>query len=282
MDDKSINNWDDDDLFGQTDMTTVDIVEAQIETYQKLTEIQPDDAKAHYELGEAYRDSINPLIAFTEDYGNETSDEIEAMKQSKHPKIRTVLEKARKAYRTAIAIKPYYAEAYSALGEVYHRIAQFDDAIQAFKQAIVLENKGRNNLARVYHRLGKQKFADGNYLRAIECYNNAIVTALKDDDNEMYYDLAVAYHDAGRYELAIWAYRRVRSTYNYPSDLFRRYPDLLYRLGAAYHKCSRFQDAVDAYQEAIYHQTAFEPLESPEWWDDVFKNKESATRHEPL
>ena len=67
-------------------MTTVDIVEAQIETYQKLTEIQPDDAKAHYELGEAYRDSINPLIAFTEDYGNETSDEIEAMKQSKHPK----------------------------------------------------------------------------------------------------------------------------------------------------------------------------------------------------
>ena len=139
---------------------------------------------------------------------------------------------------------------------MYHRIAQFDDAIQAFKQAIVLENKGRNNLARVYHRLGKQKFADGNYLRAIECYNNAIVTALKDDDNEMYYDLAVAYHDAGRYELAIWAYRRVRSTYNYPSDLFRRYPDLLYRLGAAYHKFSRFQDAVDAYQEAIYHQTA--------------------------
>ena len=131
-------------------------------------------------------------------------DEIEAMKQGKHPEVRAVLEKAIEAYRTAIEIKPHYADAYSALGEAYQWIGQFDDVIQAFKQAIVLDNKGRNNLAGVNHELGKQYFADGNYMRAIECYNNAIVTAFRDDHNEMYYDLAVAYHDAGRYELAIW------------------------------------------------------------------------------
>ena len=282
MDDKAIHDWDDDDVLDQTGMMTVDIVEACIEVYQKLTEIQPDDAKGFCELGKAYIGSIDPYITLSKDYGNETQDEYEAMKQDKHPAIRTILKKATQAYRTAIGIKPYHAEAYSALGEVYHRLGEFEEAIQAIKQAIVFGNIGRNNLARAYHQLGKQNFADRNYMRAIECYNNAIVTALKDDHYEMYYDLAVAYHDAGRYKLAIWAYRRVRSAYNYPSDLFRRYPDLLYRLGTACHKCSHYQDAVDAYEEAIYHQTAIEPLEYPEWWDDVFQNKDSASRNEPL
>ena len=177
MDDKSIHDWDDDDVLAQTGMMTVDIVEACIEVYQKLTEIQPDDAKAFYELGKAHIDSIDPYITLSRDYGDETQDEIEAMEQDRHPEIRTIFERATQAYHTAIRIKPHFAEALRALGEVYHRIGQFDDAIQAFKQAIVLDNKGRNNLARAYHQLGKQNFADGNYMRAIECYNNAIVTA---------------------------------------------------------------------------------------------------------
>ena len=78
MEDKEINDWDDSFLYDQTGIITVDIVEARIEIYQKLTEIQPDDAKAYYELGEAYRGSIDPYITLSEDYGNETQDEIEA------------------------------------------------------------------------------------------------------------------------------------------------------------------------------------------------------------
>lgn len=246
------------------DSAIAGIPDARIKTYQKLTEIQPSDAKAYYELGNAYSSWIDPFL---------TPGQIEEMEQDKE---------AIGAYRTAIGIKPDYADAYSRLATVYQRLGQFEEAIQALKQATVLDNTGRNNLARVYHQLGKQNFADGNYMRAIECYNNAIVTALKDDHNEMYYDLAVAYHDAGRYELAIWAYRRVKGAYSYPSDLFRRYPDLLYRLGTACHERGHYQDAVDAYQEAIYLQTAIEPLEYPEWWNDVFQNKNSASRNEPL
>lgn len=216
MEDKEINDWDDYILRDQAGINTVDIMEARIETYQKLTEIQPDNAMAFHELGKAYIDSINPYITMLEEYSNETRDEIEAMKQDKHLTIRTILEKATQAYHTAIKIKPHYAEAFHALGEVCHRLGQFEEAIQALKQAIVLDNKGRNNLARAYHQLGKQNYADGNYIPAIECYNNAIVTALKDDHNEMYYDLAVAYHNAGRYELAIWAYKRVKGAYRLP------------------------------------------------------------------
>ena len=273
------------------DSAIAGIPDARIKTYQKLTEIQPSDARAYYELGNAYSSWIDPFL---------TPGEIEEMEQDKE---------AIGAYRTAIGIKPDYADAYSRLATVYQRLGQCEDAIQAFQQAIVLDNKGRNNLASAYHQLGKQHFADGNYMRAIECYHNAIVTASRDYHNEMHYDLAVAYHDAGRYELAIWTYRRVRSAYNYPSDLFRRYPDLLYRLGTACHKCSCYQDAVDAYQEAIDYQTAMEeeyyqidlwnckdeyhkihssdPFEYPEfdypeWWEDVYQNLESASRNKPL
>ena len=297
MEGKEINDWDDSILYDQAGIITVDIVEARIEIYQKLTEIQPDDAKAYYELGEAYSGSIDSYITLSEDYGNETQDEIEAMKQSKHPEVRAVLEKAKKAYRTAIGIKPYYAGAYSALGGVHHRLGQFEEAIQAFKQAIVLDNKGRNNLAEAYHELGKQYFAGGNYMQAIECYNNAIVTAFRDDHNEVYYDLAVANDEAGHYELAIWCYRRVRSAYNFPSDMSRLYPELLCRLGTTCHRCGHYQDAVEAYQKAINRQIEIEdeflrkssdnlhyaePLEYPEWWTEVSQNLESASRHEPL
>ena len=264
----------------------VGIADARIETYQKLTENKPNDDRAFYELGKACTHRIAPYIVICEDYGGGTSDEIQV-----------VLEKAIKAYRAAIGIKPDYADAYNELATVYHRLGKFEEAIQAFKQAIVLDNKGRNNLAGAYHELGKQYFAGGNYMQAIECYNNAIVTAFRDDRNEVYYDLAVANDEAGHYELAIWCYRRVRSAYNYPSDLFRLYPDLLYRLGTACHKCSHYQDAVEAYQKAINRQIEIEdeflrkssdnlhyaePLEYPEWWTEVNQNLESASRHEPL
>ena len=77
----------------------------------------------------------------------------------------------------------------------------------------------------------------------------------------------------------------------------------------------RYQNAMEAYLVAIDHQIVIEesfqeacdevwrtalhieqeskmqeylkylmpePPQKPEWWDDVFKNKEAASRHEPL
>ena len=82
----------------------VGIADARIETYQKLTENQPNDARAFYELGKACTHRIAPYIVICEDYGGGTSDEIQV-----------VLEKAIKAYRAAIGIKPDYADAYNEL-----------------------------------------------------------------------------------------------------------------------------------------------------------------------
>lgn len=294
---------------------TLGIAEARIETYQQLIEIQPDDARAYYELGNAYTIWIYPFITLAENFGNETRDEIEAMKQGKHPQIQGVLKKAIEAYRIAVRIKPDYAAAYNELGKACQWAGWFEAAIQAFKQAIVLGNmyrmdeaRGRlqrtniervywdfydlregtahRNLAEVYHDLGKQEFADGNYTQAIECYHSAMMADSSYD--AVYYDLAIANDEVGRYELALLWYERASHTYEYP--------DFHYRLGKALHRIGRYQEAVEAYQKAIdrqttaleehYRQTSLffehEPLEDPEWWDHVFQNKELARCHQPL
>ena len=89
---------------------TLGIAEKCIETYQQLIEIQPDDARAYYELGEAYTIWIYPFITLAENFGNETRDEIEAMKQGQASPNSRCSQKARsEAYRTAVRIKSDYA-----------------------------------------------------------------------------------------------------------------------------------------------------------------------------
>ena len=294
---------------------TLGIAEARIETYQQLIKIQPDDARAYYELGNAHTRWIAPFITMEENYGDETSDEIEAMKQGKHPQIQGVLKTAIEAYRTAVRIKPSYAAAYNELGKACQWAGWFAEAIQAFKQAIVLGNmyrrdeaRGRlqhtniervywdfyefrdgtvhRHLAEAYHDLGKQNFADGNYTQAIECYHSAIVADSHYD--AVYYDLAVANDEVGRYELALLWYERARHTYEYP--------DFHYRLGKVFHRIGRYQEAVEAYQKAIDRQTTAieehdrqasllfmpESPKYPAWWIDVFQDIDSAYCHRPL
>ena len=252
---------------------TVGIAEARIETYQQLIEIQPNDARAYYELGNAHTRWIDPFITTAENYGNETSDEIEAMNQGKHPQIQGVLKKAIEAYRTAVRIKSDYKKAYYELAEACQRIGQFEEAIQAYKQAVVLGGKDyfsapHRSLAEAYHGLGKQNFANANYIQAIGCYHSAMIADSGYD--AVYYDLAVANDEAGRYELAIlwyedsapsrikivkpnseptirW-YRDIRCSYHYL--------DLYYRMGKARHRIGRYQGAVEAYEKAIDLQIA--------------------------
>ena len=311
-----MEDWDDYEIRDQINFGgTLGIAEECLETFRQFTQIQPNRAEAYYELGKAYTRWIAPFIMMAENYGNETRDEIEAMKLDKHPEIQGVLKNAVEAYRTAVKIKPNYGEAYNELGEACQRIGQFEEAIQAFQQAIVLGNmyridkaRGRlertdietvrwafydvtketvhRNLAEAYHDLGKQKFADGNYIQAIECYHSAIIADSHYD--AVYYDLAIANDEAGHYELAILWYRRVR----YTDD----YPDFHYYLGKAWHRIGHYQKAVEAYQKAIDRQITVmeeherqiflfdtsEPPEYPEWWDDVFPNRESACCHRSL
>ncbi len=282
----------------------VGIADARIETYQKLTEIQPDDARAYYELGNAYSSWIHPFITICEEFGNETRDEIEAMKQGRDPGIRDILDKAIRAHCRAVEINPEYSDAYNDLAKVYFWHGNFGEAIRAVKQAFVLVKFSNREtgtstsyeigagfsshiLARAYHNLGKQNFDIGLYAEAIECYHDAILACSW--YYEVYYNLAIAYDETGNYESAILWYGRVKYSYEYP--------DLHYRIANAHHRLGRYQDAVEAYQEAINRQIEMEdeflrkspdnlhyaePPEYPEWWTEVYQNYESASQNEPL
>ena len=263
---------------------TIGIAEEYIETYQQFIEAHPNDAEAYYELGKAYMRWIDLFITMEENYGDETSDEIQAMKQDKHPQIQGVLKKAIEAYRTAVRIKFDYRQAYYKLAEACQRIGLFKEAVQAYKQDIVLNAKNcsstpHRNLAEAYHGLGQQNFANGNYVQAIECYHSAVMADSSYD--AVYYDLAVANDEAGRYELAILWYERsapssikivnpnYESAIRWYTDIRRsyRYLDLYYRMGKTRHRLSRYQDAVEAYEKAIDLQIAIVDAYNEAWAD---------------
>ena len=282
-----------DDVLAPSDicMRIDEVGDAVIEAHHKLTQIRPNDSNAYYKLGNAHWRWSDVFIRtsqfVSETLGGFETDEIEAMKQGKDPYIREIMEKAIKAYRTAVKIKPDYADAYNELAKSCRWIGQFEQAIQAFKHAIVLGNNEHYNLARTYHKLGKKHFDDAKYTDAIECYHNAVVTDSKYD--EVYYDLAVANDEVGNYELAILWYQRAKSSHGNP--------DLQYRLAKACHRIGCYQDAIEAYERAIdcqraieeeYNQKSYyerydsEPPAGREWWTEVNQNLEFASRHEPL
>ena len=181
MEAKEIHDWDDSILYDQAGIDTVDIVDARIETYQQLTRVQPGDAKAFFRLGVAHIDSIDSVITLCQDYGNESTDEIDAMRQWKHPVVHEVLKKAAGAFRSALRLKPDYVGAYYELAVACQGIGQLEEAVQAFKRAIVLGSTAHGRLAKAYHDLGRQKFSGGNYTEAIEYYHSSIVTDSKYD-----------------------------------------------------------------------------------------------------
>ena len=277
MEDAEIHKWDDLILMDEIGLMSHEIVEKRIDVCHKLTEIQPNDAKAYYKLGLAYTRSIHPLIKLSEEYGDETEDEIEAMREGKHPEIRSILENTIKAYGKAINIEPSYAAAYNEKAKVLRRLGRYQEAVQNFKQANVLVNLYRSgnahgrpeliyiessswdfydfrekripyNLAEAYHDLGKQNSADGNYTQAIECYHSAISAA--PNYRAVYYDLGVAFDEIGAYELAVVWYAHVTHAYEYP--------DFHYRFGKALHRIRRYEEAVNEYQKAINCKEAIE------------------------
>ncbi len=83
-------------------------MEEEFEVYKQAIKINPDDAKAHYDLGLAYGESIK-------------------------------WKKAIKSYKQAVRINPDYAEAHLELGIAYNITVKYKKAIKAFKESIRID-----------------------------------------------------------------------------------------------------------------------------------------------
>jgi tetratricopeptide (TPR) repeat protein len=146
--------------------------------FQKVTETNPQDADAWFQMGYCY----GSLGRYQE--------AIEACKQ-------------------AIRVKPDYAEAHNNLGVAYGKLGRHQEAIEACKQAIRIIPDD----AEVHFSLGIAYGALGRYQEAIEACKQAI--RIKPDYAEAYSVLGLSYSKLDRHQEAVEACKQaIRITPN--------------------------------------------------------------------
>jgi uncharacterized protein (TIGR02145 family) len=147
-------------------------------------------------------------------------------------------QEAIEAFKQAIKLKPDDAEAYNNLGFAYNKLGRLQEAIEAYKQAIKLKPdyaEAHNNLGNVYNKLGR-------YQEAIDTFKQTI--KLKPDLVEAHYNSGIAYKNLGRWEEAIEAFKQA-------IKLKPDFAEAYNNLGVAYYKLDRYQEAIEAYKQAI-------------------------------
>ena len=148
-----------------------------VKVCQRMTEIDPKDAKAWINLGAALGQAEQP---------NEEID----------------------AYRKAIQLAPKYAEAWYNLGVAQARREEDVEAIQAYKQALLLSPK----FAKAWFNLGVLQGKLGNPHEKVRSYRQAVEA----DPNfgEAWHNLGVILNAVGKQEEGSIAFIRARKLLN--------------------------------------------------------------------
>jgi len=138
---------------------------------QKAVQLMPQDAEAHYNLG-------NTLLEFGR------------------------LGEAEAGYKQAIALKPDYAEAHNNLGNTLKMLEKLEEAELSYKQTIALKPdyaEAHNNLGTMLKQLGRIEEAEVSFTQAI---------VLKPDYVEACFNLGVTLQELGRLEEAEVGYKQ--------------------------------------------------------------------------
>ena len=100
---------------------------------------------------------------------------------------------AQVAFQEATLQKPDNPLAHYNLGAVLYRSGKFDEAAQAFREALA-KHEGKTektlNLAHIYYNLGNAQFKTGDLRRAIETYKHSL--RLNPQDADAQHNLALA------------------------------------------------------------------------------------------
>ncbi len=124
------------------------------------------------------------------------------------------------AYKQAIRIKPDYAKAYSNyynLGVAYVNLGRYQEAIDAYKQTI----KIKPDYAAAHNNLGNAYFNLGRWPEAIDAYKQAI--KIEPDLAEAHYNLGKAYLTIGDKNSALAEFNILKSlNLQFANDLFNQ------------------------------------------------------------
>ncbi len=252
-------------------------LDAALETFKQVTTTAPDFADGHYHLGLVYyeKGQFGAAAAAFEQTLKFLPRDVEALihlglacykaagaGQSlalRDVGIASGARQAVKAYRTALEIQPHNVKALNNLGLAYQALGQFDEAITAYQEALLLSphlrevaanlatardlQRGTYSLAAYKHyRTGMQLKRAGNSEAAVAAWKQAIGESPR--YLQAHLQLAESYFEGGAYERAISAYLSALELRPDAADIF-------YNLGNSYLYTGKLESAVAAYQRAV-------------------------------
>lgn len=143
-----------------------------LDTFRRVVDARPDDATAHYNMGNLLNGLGQP-------------------------------EEAAKSFHRAVILVPDFAEAHANLGATLHMAKRYEEAATAYRGA--LKTLGHN--ADLHHNLGAVCHAQGKYEDAAAAYRRAV--ELAPNRLEFRQKLAATLQDLRAYDDAIDVFRQV-------------------------------------------------------------------------
>ena len=214
---------------------------------QRATELLPDDAEAHSNLGNALR-GIGQLDDAVESYRRalEIKPDFAGALSNLGNVLQDLgqLDDAVASYRRALEVQPDFAKAHSNLGNALQGLGRLDDAVASYRRALKIQPgfaEAHNNLGNILRDLGQLDDAVASCRRALE---------IKPDFAEAHGNLGNALQDLGQLGDAVASYRRAL-------EIKPDYAKVLCNLGKALQEQGQLDDAVASYRRALEIQPDF-------------------------
>ena len=211
------------------------------ENYEKAIAINPEYAKAHYNLAgalheldefEASIQSYEDALAIEPDYAEAHNNLGNVLKESGQ------LDRAIKSYQNAIDIKPDYVEAYYSLGFSFQEKGKLEEAVDSYSKVVQLKPSFsliHNNIGNILRELGRFDEAVLSYEKAISIDPNFF---------EVYYNLGITFQDMKEYSNSVNYYLKA-------IENKENYPEAHNNLGVAYKELKEYDLANKSYSKAI-------------------------------
>lgn len=161
--------------------------------------------------------------------------------------------------------EPENADAWFSLGNVYSGLTRYNDAINAYRQALSIdpEHAGAwNNLGIAYAKLNR-------YSDAVDAYRQALI--INPEYALAWFNLGNIYDKLERYSDAVDAYRQALS-------IDSEYTEAWSNLGTVYYQLERNNDAIDAYRQAV----SIDPEDARAWFNLGVTYKATGSRTSAL
>jgi tetratricopeptide (TPR) repeat protein len=208
---------------------------------QKVLEISPNDAEAHYNLGITLKElgrledavtSYNKAVAIKPNLAEAHYNLGNALKELGR------LGDAEISYKKAIAIKPDHTESHINLGSTLQKIGRIQEAEASFKNAIAI----KPDLAEAHYNLGTALQEIGRLEDAETSYNKAV--AIKPDYAEAHSNLGTALEDLVRLEDAETSYKKAIA-------IKPDFAEAIFNFGCLLRKLGRLAEAETSCAKAI-------------------------------